>query len=198
MTGTDEAAGASSGMSMSTAEADAMAHDEVGEPFEAFYRARGDQVYRALTVTLGDPVLAREATDEAMLRAYARWAQVRRYGNPAGWVYKVGLNWATSWWRKVRRERIGVDDRTGIAAEPDASAIAARTAMAALPPSHRAVVVCRILLDLSTADTAQVLGVAEGTVKSRLSRGLAALRATLSEDVGPDKNVRPDEKGAEQ
>jgi RNA polymerase sigma-70 factor (ECF subfamily) len=167
-------------MSMSTARAEAVPHDTVAEPFEAFYRARGDQVYRALTVTLGDPVLAREATDEAMLRAYARWADVSGYGNPAGWVYRVGLNWATSWWRKVRRERTGSADRS--MAPPDPTVIAAQMAMAALAPSYRAVVVCRILLDLSTADTAQVLGIAEGTVKSRLSRGLDALRAELSEE----------------
>jgi RNA polymerase sigma-70 factor (ECF subfamily) len=180
--GTGKAANASSGMSMPMAPAEAVRRDVASEPFEAFYRARGDQVYRALTVTLGDPVLAREATDEAMLRAYARWADVRDYGNPAGWVYKVGLNWATSWWRKVRRERTGVTDQTAPSAPPDPAAIAARVAMAALPPAYRAVVVCRVLLDLSTADTAQVLGIAEGTVKSRLSRGLDALRTALSED----------------
>jgi RNA polymerase sigma-70 factor (ECF subfamily) len=117
-----------------------------------------------------------------MLRAYARWSVVRRYGNPAGWVYRVGLNWATSWWRKVRRERIGIVTHPAAAGQPDPSAIAAQVAMARLPASYRAVVVCRILLDLSTADTAQVLGVAEGTVKSRLSRGLEILRAALSED----------------
>jgi RNA polymerase sigma factor (sigma-70 family) len=180
--GTGTAAGAFSGMSMSTAHAEVVPRDHASEPFEAFYRARGDQIYRALTVTLGDPLLAREATDEAMLRAYARWSVVRRYGNPAGWVYRVGLNWATSWWRKVRRERVGVVTRPATSGQPDPSAIAAQVAMAALPASYRAVVVCRILLDLSTADTAQVLGVAEGTVKSRLSRGLEILRAELSED----------------
>jgi len=62
-------------------------------------------VYRALAVALGDPDLAREATDEAMLRAYARWSRVGAYDNPGGWVFRVGLNWATSWWRRVRGER---------------------------------------------------------------------------------------------
>jgi RNA polymerase sigma-70 factor (ECF subfamily) len=41
------------------------------------------------------------------------------------------------------------------------------------------VIVCRVLLDLSTAETADVLGISEGTVKSRLSRGLGALRQVL-------------------
>jgi len=73
--------------------------------FEAFYRAHADRVYRALAITLGDPQLAREATDEAMTRAFARWSGVGSLQNPGGWVYRVGLNWATSWWRKRRRER---------------------------------------------------------------------------------------------
>jgi DNA-directed RNA polymerase specialized sigma24 family protein len=49
------------------------------------------------------------------------------------------------------------------------------------------VVVCRVLLDLSTADTAAALRVSEGTVKSRLSRALTGLRTTLIEEE--ERNV---------
>lgn len=52
-------------------------------------------------------------------------------------------------------------------------------AVAALPEKLRDVVVCRHLLDLSEVETADVLGVPVGTVKSRLSRGLDRLRETL-------------------
>ena len=152
------------------------------EPFEVFYRAQVDRVYRALTVTLGDPQLAREATDEAMARTYANWSRVRGLDNPGGWVYRVGLNWATSWWRKRRRERAlpaaGSDPHV---APPDPAGTAAAEALARLALPQRAVVVCRVLLDMSTAETAALLGVAEGTVKSRLARALAALRTALTE-----------------
>jgi DNA-directed RNA polymerase specialized sigma24 family protein len=152
------------------------------EPFEAFYRANVDRVYRALVVTLGDPQLAREATDEAMTRTYANWTRVRGLDNPGGWVYRVGLNWATSWWRKRRRERALSKAVPGwFVAPPDPAATAAGQALAELALPYRAVVVCRILLDMSTAETAALLGVAEGTVKSRLARALAALRAALTE-----------------
>ena len=146
--------------------------------FEAFYRSNVDRVYRALAVNLRHDDLAREAVDEAMARAYARWPQVCTMDSPAGWVFRVGLNWATSWWRKVRREQPPVDAVSAAAPE---GALAARTALAELPAAQRAVVTCRILLDLSTAETAEVLDLSEGTVKSRLSRGLAALRSALSE-----------------
>lgn len=165
------------------------------EPFEAFYRAQLDRVYRALAVTLGDPQLAREAADEAMARAYAHWRRVRGLDNPGGWVYRVGLNWATSWRRKLRRERALPDEPGAPVAAPapdPAAGTAARQALARLPLPQRAVVVCRVLLDLSTAETAALLRVAEGTVKSRLARALAALRDTLTEPE-PGLPSRPEQ-----
>ncbi|MBU2668976.1 RNA polymerase sigma factor [Actinoplanes bogorensis] len=146
--------------------------------FEAFYRVNADRVYRALAVTLRRDELAREAVDEAMARAYAKWRTVGQLDNPAGWVFRVGLNWATSWWRKHRRETapVGGDDHPASDATPDGTLLA----LAGLPLPQRAVITCRILLDLTTAETAEALGLSEGTVKSRLARGLAALRVELS------------------
>jgi hypothetical protein len=72
-----------------------------GEAFAAFYRSDYANVARALSYTLGDVDLGREATDEAMARAYARWAKIADYDSPAGWVYRVGLNWAYSTRRRV-------------------------------------------------------------------------------------------------
>lgn len=74
-----------------------------GEAFAAFYRADYANVARALSYTLGDTDLGREATDEAMARAYARWSKIGAYDSPAGWVYRVGLNWAYSTRRRVMR-----------------------------------------------------------------------------------------------
>ncbi|GAA4570233.1 SigE family RNA polymerase sigma factor [Micromonospora coerulea] len=150
-------------------------------PFEQFYREHVDRIHRALALAVGDATVAREAADEAMARAYARWDRVRKLDNPAGWVFRVGLNWATSWWRKVRRERPPADDWQASVAAPDPAGLAARSALDRLPVGQRTVIVCRVLLDLSTAETAAVLNLTEGTVRSRLSRGLAGLRTALDE-----------------
>jgi RNA polymerase sigma-70 factor (ECF subfamily) len=150
--------------------------------FEAFYRAQVDRVYRALTLSVANPDLAREATDEGMARAYARWDTVSELDNPGGWVFRVGFNWACSRWRKLRRERPMPDQLPGVVEQPDPAVTDAIQALALLPRPQRAVVVCRILLGLSTAETATALGVAEGTVKSRLARGLAALRDAVSKE----------------
>lgn len=151
--------------------------------FEAFYRAQADRVYRAIAVTLGDADLARDATAEAMARAYARWSSVSRVDNPGGWVYRVGINWATSRWRRRRRERPFPDDLDPAAAPVDFDAVSALAALRQLKTLSRAVVVCRVLLDLSTAQTAAVLDIPEGTVKSRLARALATLRTSLTEET---------------
>ncbi len=58
-----------------------------------------------------------------------------------------------------------------------------RAALDALPLRYRDVVACRYLLDLSEAETAQVLGIARGTVKSRLSRALDRLERQLDPEV---------------
>jgi RNA polymerase sigma-70 factor (ECF subfamily) len=153
--------------------------------FEDFYRAQADRVHRALALTLGDTQLAREATDEAMARACARWRRVSELDNPGGWVYRVGLNWATSWWRKVGRERrlsSAVSEAAGVVAPVEPAATVALEALRGLSEAHRAVVVCRVLLDLSVAETAAVLDLSEGTVKSRLARALTALRTALTEE----------------
>jgi len=156
---------------------------DASDSFEAFYRAQVDVVYRALAVTLGNIDVAREATDEAMLRTFANWERVRVFDNPSGWAFRVGLNWATSRWRRLRRETpLTEANSPASVAEPDPAATAALTAVDRLGLRQRAVVVCRVLLDLSTAETAAVLGVAEGTIRSRLARALVQLRSELTGD----------------
>ncbi len=147
--------------------------------FGAFYEAYRPRLARALALTLGDPGLGAEAADEAMTRAYARWDTVAGYRNPEGWVYRVGVNWGRSFLRKRRREEGRVYVEEG--AEQPFSDPAVLRALAALPVDHRTVVVCRFHLDWSVEQTAVVLGVAQGTVKSRLNRALAKLAADLRE-----------------
>lgn len=146
--------------------------------FAVFY----DQAYRrvaaALSSTLGDGDLGVEATDEAMARCYAHWATVGRYDNPAGWVYRVGLNWALSWRRKLaRRHTLPVPDPVEPVLPTDPQIA---EALSSLDMRLRTVVVCRILLDWSTDATAEALQIKPGTVKSRLHRGLNRLADELA------------------
>ena len=148
--------------------------------FDAFYRAESDGLCRALMVALGNVDLAREATDEGFVRAYQHWRKIGRYDNPAGWVYRVSLNWARSRLRKTKREVI-TDDIHQVAAGMSSDP-ALIDAVQQLPLEFRSVVVLRYLMQWSTAEVAEALGVPSGTVKSRLSRALDQLRDALGEE----------------
>jgi RNA polymerase sigma factor (sigma-70 family) len=149
-----------------------------GEAFAVFYRTHYANVARALSYTLGDVDLGREATDEAMARAYARWDKIRDYESPAGWIYRVGLNWAYSTRRRVLRSLPFIEHAA--ATEPPVSDPAIADALRRLDVKLRSVVVCRLLLDWSVDETADALRIKPGTVKSRLHRALATLERSLA------------------
>lgn len=151
--------------------------------FASFCAAHGDRLARALALALGNRELGRDAAAEGLARAWERWSKVSTYANPAGWVYRVGLNWGRSRLRRIRRE-ITTDvfpDRGSIDVHVDTAVV---EAMRDLSPDHRAVVVGRLYLDWSEADVAAALDLPAGTVKSRLSRALAQLDARLRAEPG--------------
>jgi DNA-directed RNA polymerase specialized sigma24 family protein len=149
-------------------------------PFEEFYREQRAPIGRALAITLRDTQLASEAVDEAMARAYQRWNRVQALDNPGGWVYRVGLNWSRSVLRRALRpapvwvtKADSVVDGSGLDPTID-------RALGALSIEQRAVVVCRLLIGYSEAQTATALGLRPGTVKSRLARATSRLQSLLS------------------
>ncbi|HSJ28737.1 MAG TPA: sigma-70 family RNA polymerase sigma factor [Acidimicrobiia bacterium] len=151
-------------------------HEVRPRSFELFYRHERDRLVRILSLSLGDPAVSAEAVDEAMARAYARWRRVGSYASPQGWVYRVALNWARSNARKTRRERLGaVAEQLLSDPEPDDPRLLDR--IGRLPGHQRSVVVLRYYADWSIDEIAAALQVRPGTVKSRLHRALAELRA---------------------
>lgn len=150
--------------------------------FDAFFAATHQRLVRALTITLGDPELGRDAASEGFAKALQRWNKVSAYANPGGWVYRVGLNWARSRRRKTRREVSSWPDEAAVpAVEPDVALV---RALRELSIDHRAVVVGRYYLDWSEAQLAAALDLPAGTVKSRLSRALERLAVLLENRDG--------------
>lgn len=152
--------------------------------FAEFYEVHHAKIAKSLAMTFGDAELGREATDEAMTRAYSRWGTVSGHTNPAGWVYRVGLNWGRSWFRRAGRKLPWLD-RTSTEL-PETSDPALNDALLKLEPKFRAVVVCRYFLDWSTNQTAAALEIPTGTVKSRLHQALNELRDELEEEPEPE------------
>lgn len=151
--------------------------------FAVFYQRNIHALARTLTASLGDAQLAQDAAQEAMARACERWEKISHYDNPTGWCYRVAMNWATSRWRKRRREVItnelpppALVDSPDIELQ-DRILIALRS----LSVEHRSVIVLRLIEDWSIAETAEALGIAHGTVQSRYARALERLRSELGD-----------------
>jgi RNA polymerase sigma-70 factor (ECF subfamily) len=127
---------------------------------------------------------AEEAVQEAFISLMGQWAKVSGYDDPEAWVRKVALAAASNRRRKIRNG-VRAARRHGSpvdAPAPTGTAVDLTRALAALPRVHREVLVLRHL-GLEVLEVARELDIPEGTVKSRLSRGRAALDALLREDV---------------
>jgi len=131
-----------------------------------------------------------DVVQEAFVKAYLALGRFRATEPFRPWLLTIVANEARnrSRWRTrhktVPLALVGQDLSAPVrtpdqVVENDEVIRSLRDAVVGLPRGQREVVICRYLLDLSEVDTAQVLGVPNGTVKSRLSRGLAALQAVL-------------------
>jgi RNA polymerase sigma-70 factor (ECF subfamily) len=135
-----------------------------------------------------DEELAKDAVQDAMVNA---WLDLRTLRDPdriEAWLYRLliracGRSIRGRSFRQLRE--VVLDLRDGPTVE-SSSALAERDqlerALRRLSPEHRTVLVVRYYLDLRLADCAQVMAIPLGTVQSRLTRAMAALRAELEAD----------------
>ena len=152
--------------------------------FEDFVRVHGDRLLHAAYGLCGDWQHAEDLVQQALTSVAARWSRI--HGNPAGYAYRCLVRASIDRWRVLRRRAETVTDPATINAisqcgPPQGDGVENRltvgAALQALPARQRAIVVLRYLQDLSESDTASVLGISTGAVKSGASRALARLRA---------------------
>jgi RNA polymerase sigma-70 factor (sigma-E family) len=153
--------------------------------FTEFAAAAIGRLRRTAYLMCGDWHRAEDAAQDALVRIYRRWDKLNRqhglntYAHKA--VVSVVLDQAKRPWRREHStaepaEQLRPD---GAATIDDRQLVMA--ALAKLADGQRACVVLRHYTDLSVEDTAEVLGISVGTVKSQTSRGLAQLRELLGE-----------------
>jgi RNA polymerase sigma-70 factor (ECF subfamily) len=147
------------------------------QEFAEFYAAVRDDCLRIVLISVGDRQHAEDLVAEAFTKAWMTWRKVRQHPVPQAWIIRTALNAHVSWWRRHGREEplAGYDETAATPQHlaPDSSLLAA---LRRLPLRQRQVIALRVLLDLDTATTAQILSMPSGTVASHLHRGLAALR----------------------
>lgn len=143
--------------------------------------------YRRLVVQLyalcGDLADAEDAVQEAFVIALRKRRDLDGVANPEAWLRTVAVNKLRGGWRHasvVRRYQPRVPGPQG-SVEIGPEHVAIVTALAAVDPDQRRVVVLHHLADRGTAEIAAELGISEGTVKSRLSRARAKLAELLDE-----------------
>jgi len=150
------------------------------EEFAVFVASSSDSLLRTAFLLTRDWNRAEDLLQSALAKAWTAWSRVN--DDPEPYVRAIVVNTYVSWWRRRWRAEVptgaaldqvatgsdafaGVDDRDELWG-----------ALGRLPRGQRAVIVLRYFEDLSEIETARLLGISAGTVKSQASRALAALR----------------------
>jgi RNA polymerase sigma-70 factor, ECF subfamily len=155
-------------------------------------------VYQLGLHLLGDPQEAADLSQEVFLRIFRTLSQFRGQSTLRTWIYRIVVNQASNrqrWWRRRRRgQQVPLEEHTAAHGElpesrsyamPDQVLQQRETAgrvwdaLNHLPFDQRAVIVLREIDGLSYEEIATSLGVAVGTVKSRLARARGSLRDAL-------------------
>ncbi len=156
--------------------------DEREAEFETFFVEQYDAVAQSVRFVCGDAERANDATQEAFIRAYARWNRIRRYDNAGAWVRRIAINISRDAHRAdTRRSRREERAAPPIPSSPhqvdDHSSVL--DLLEKLPERQRAVAALYYLDDMAVAEISTVLDIAEGTVRFHLSEAHARLREHL-------------------
>jgi RNA polymerase sigma-70 factor (sigma-E family) len=164
-----------------------------GVQFEQYVNESRQRLFRFAVVLCGDTVLAGDLLTDVLGRAFERWQQVTAARDPHAYVRRMLINEFVSWQRRrartvphpdvgqladLRASRLGTSGPDPGDVQADRAALLDE--LSRLPARQRAAIVLRYYEDLSDDDIATTLGCRTGTVRSLISRGLAALRITTT------------------
>jgi RNA polymerase sigma-70 factor (sigma-E family) len=162
--------------------------------YREFVAARLDPLRRTAYLLCRDWHTADDLVSITLGKLYRHWRRVRAADSPDAYARGVLTNaWLDERRRPWRRERPSTDlPEPGLVGSAGETATGHRLQLldllGRLPPSRRAVVVLRYYCDLSVEDTADLLGISHGAVKSQAARGLAALRLLAAEPVTEERS----------
>lgn len=166
--------------------------------FELLMRRYNERIYRAARAIVRDEEEAEDIMQQAYVNAYTHLRQFNGSARFSTWLTTIAVNESLARLRRRGRFEALDDERTNVqplmmrasADDPEHLAFAGELrhllewAVDTLPDGTREVFVLRDVEGLSTSEVAESLGVSEDVVKTRLSRGRAALRRVLLERTG--------------
>lgn len=155
---------------------------------DELYARYGSGIFSFLVARLGEPALAEEVLQDVMLAAWRSAAQFRGESKVLTWLLTIARNRSINVIRKRRLPLVPINDALDTGAD-DTGPLekvmrhteqqAVRDALDQLPAAHREVLILVFYHHLTAPEVAAVLGIAIGTVKSRLHRAKDALRDVL-------------------
>jgi RNA polymerase sigma-70 factor (ECF subfamily) len=182
-------------------DADLIAAHAAGDPhaFGELVRRHRDRMWAVALRTLRDPEEAADALQDAFISAFRAAASFRAESQVTTWLHRIVVNACLDRIRRrAARPTVPLPDTGPFEPAADGDAMSDREtrlvvseALAALPEEQRVPIVLVDVEGYSVADTARLLGIAEGTVKSRCARGRAKLAKSLGHLRNPsaDANV---------
>jgi RNA polymerase sigma-70 factor (sigma-E family) len=158
--------------------------------FAAYLQARRASVLRTAYLLSGDLHTAEDLTQTAFAKLYLAWDRVRDRESIDGYLRRILVNENNSLWRRGWKRREYATDELPeplpvVDSYDEGRGAALWDLVQTLPKKARAVLVLRYYEELSEAETADLLGVSVGTVKSQTSRALAALRERTPAHLNP-------------
>lgn len=155
--------------------------------YDDFYVAVWPRLVRTTYAVCGDLGVAEDAVQTALAKAFRSWRRISRLEAPEAYVRRMAVNEVLNTRRRAhsRREvvRATLPDAPGLGSDEVEAHDEMWSAVSALPPRQRAVLVLRYYEDLSEQQIADALGCRPGTVKSQAAAALTTLRRRLDEQT---------------
>jgi RNA polymerase sigma factor (sigma-70 family) len=165
---------------------------DVARSFERFFQDEYERLGRALYLVTGDRSEAEDVAQEAMVRVYEHWDRVTATGSPVGYLYRTALNLYRSRLRRASvRLRRGPRPPAGLdplSAAEDRDELG--RLLAGLPDRQREALVLVAWLGMTNEEAGRVLGIEPVSVRVRVSRAKAMLRAARGDDPAEEDAQR--------
>ena len=153
--------------------------DEWSELVEKYY----DSIYRFCYQMSSNAADAEDATQLTFLKAFQKRATLKDVASERAWFYQIARNTCIDRIRKAKRFLLSFSQDHEPSYTPHLSFIGKglKRKIDALPEKQRDVFILRHLHDFSTEETADFLGISNGTVKTHLKRAVDRLKSELTE-----------------
>jgi RNA polymerase sigma-70 factor (sigma-E family) len=158
------------------------------EEFAEFVVARQSHMLRTAYLLCNDRQFAEDIVQQILEKLYVAWPKVAAARSPDAYVRKAIMNlyldeMRRAWRHRERSNADPTDGRSELRPPPLDDRVDLARALSRLPKRQRMVLILRFAEDLSVAETAAVMGCAEGTVKAHTAAGIRALRQTAEMEL---------------